>query len=253
MAIAEYASSRFETNSGTTENTEWSKDWFAPDYRNTSSLHIAIVVVGANIVITKPSGWTRVGNDAGIDGLVEVSGSITFPGGLRMGAFYCYEPWGGNSSNKWSWTEQATYAIATVAFSGASAIGTLTSDFGGNASSNNTLIAPQGFSSGQAGDLVLTVGATRVGVASSGTGYGVGAWTGGVGATPTTNYNNTLTQKPLALRLAGAIQATAGQGVGGSTAAFTGYTGAAQPKLWVAKTFIIRSAANATRHSFVNA
>jgi hypothetical protein len=251
MAIAEYASSRFETNSGTTEDISWSKDWFSPDLRNTASLFIAIIVVGGNLTITKPSGWTRIGTDAAIDGIVETSGSITFPGGLTMGAFYCYEPWGSNSSHKWSWPT-ATYAVSVVGFSGVSAIGTITSDFGSNASSNNTLIAPQGFSAGQAGDLVLTVGCTRVGVSSSGTTYGVGAWTGGAGATPTVNYNSTFTGKSLALRSAGALQTSAGQGVGGATAVFTGHAGAAQPKLWLAKTLILRSAANATRHSFVN-
>lgn len=253
MAIAEYASTRYSANGGTAGYTNFQKDWAAPNLLGTGVVVIlALAIAGEQTITHNPARWTRIGSPVTITGIVENSGSITFPGGLTLDCFWAIEPFGSNSNHIFSWPTAVPYAVASVGFSGiSSSIGTVNTDFGGASSSSNTLVAQQGFSAGQAGDLVITVGATRVGAASSGTTYGVGTWTGGVGGLPTTTYNTTPTGKSLGLRLAGVLQATGGQAIGGHTAPFTGQASAATPKLWVTHTFVIKAQSSATRRSFV--
>lgn len=253
MAIAEVASTRYSDNGTTFGYTEWGKDWNTPNLLGTGTVVIlAIVIAGEQDITYSTNRWTRIGSPVSITGVVENNGSIHFVGGLLLDCFWAFEPFGSNTNHKFTWTSAVPYAVSSVGFSGvSSSIGTINTDFGGSSSSSNLLTAQQGFSGGQAGDLIITVGATRVGTASSGSTYGVGTWTGGVGGLPTTTYNTTPTGKSLALRLAGAIQATGGQAVGGHTAPFTGHASASQPKLWVTHTFIVKAQASASRRSFV--
>jgi hypothetical protein len=253
MAIATYAGVQFNANGGTSTTTEWSKDWFSPNLDGTGVTVIVVVAIASTSVISYPSTWTQIGSTISASSIDDTGGAITLPGGMSLGVYYQREPWGGNSNHKWTWTPATSYAVATVGFTGVSAIGTIVTDLGGITGSSSTLTAPQTFSPGQAGDLVFTVGTTRVGQSSSGSTYGTGAWTGGVGALPTVTYNTPVTGKPMSLKLAAASQTSGGQAVGGYTAPFTGHSGATQPKLWATKSFILRAETSASRRSFVYA
>lgn len=253
MAIATYSGVQKNVNGGNFGYLDWSTDWFSPNLLGTGVTVIAAVAIASTSVITKPLGWTQIGTTISASSIDDTGGTITLPGGMSLGVYYAREPYGGNNSHKWSWPTSTSYAIATVGFTGISAVGTIVSDFGGTSSSGATLIANQTFSPGQAGDLVFTISTTRVGQNSSGTTYGTGAWTGGVGALPTVTYNTPVTGKPMSIKLAAAVQASGGQAVGGYTAPFTGHAGAVQPKLWAAKSFILRAETSATRRSFVYA
>lgn len=250
MAITEFAGSRFGMGSGLTlKSTEWNTDWYSPNYTGTGVVVILVVAVAADTIITENTFWQPI-SLVSQSGITESKDGISFPGGMTVGVYWQYEVWGGNQSNRFTWPVSALYQVAWVGFAGVSPIGTVNS-LGASSGQNNILLYPQGFSTGQAGDLVLGIGVTRIGVNSSGTTYGPGTPTGGVGALPTTTYTDTSTGKPIAIRIGGALQTSAGQAVGGYQAPFTGHSGGAAPKLWTTNLMTFRATSSSTRRSFV--